>query len=114
MLTDSYLQSLGFASTNLDKRASRTAFGHAWRYQFNHNAHDGASLYIEHPLGIASCRVSTLPSPLVAQDVFASVNLDDRSGLEAAMAAFFVAHGGMGPAVAPFVPFAFRPYHRAL
>lgn len=114
MLTDAYLQSLGFTASRLDKQVNRADFGHAWRYQFDHDARDGASLYIEHPLGIGSCRLSALPAPLAAQDVFATVALTDRSGFEAAISSFFAAHGGMGAAVVPAVPFFFRPYRRAL
>lgn len=114
MLTDSYLQSLGFTATLLDKKANRADFGHAWRYQFDHNARDGASLYIEHPFGIPDCRVSALPSTLAAQDVFATVALTDRPGLEAAISNFFIAHGGMGAVVVPAPAFGLRPYRRTL
>ena len=112
MLTDTYLQGLGFTATYLDRKANRADFGHAWRYQFDHDAFDGTPLYIEHPLGIPSCRVSALPQPLAAADVFATVALDDRSGLEKAITAFFAAHGGMGDTVTPFVPFTHRPTQR--
>lgn len=112
MLTDAFLQSLGFVSTHLDKQANRANFNHAWRYRFDHDAHDGASLYIEHPLGINSCRLSTMPAPLAATDVFATVPLGDRPALAAAMGSFFAAHGGMGAAIVPFVPFMHRPTQR--
>ena len=113
MLTDAYLQSLGFTASRLDRKANRAEFGHAWRYQFDHEACDGTSLYIEHPLGIDGCRLSALPAALAAQDIFATVALTDRPGLEAAIGAFFAAHGGMGPVVKADAPLLFRPFQRA-
>jgi hypothetical protein len=113
MLTDAYLQSLGFTASRLDRKANRADFGHAWRYQFDHEARDGTPLYIEHPLGIDGCRLSALPAALDAHDVFATVNLSDRPGLEAAIGALFAAHGGMGPVVPTAAPLMFRPFQRA-
>jgi hypothetical protein len=107
-MTDVYLRSLGFAPTARTPRSSQAAFSHAWRYQYDHLAADGTSLFIEHPLGIDSCRLSTLEAPLAPQDVFATIGLHDRPALEAAMKAFYAAHGGMGtvvPVVAGFQPF---------
>lgn len=111
-MTDTYLRSLGFAPTRQESRGSRDSFSQSWRYQFDHAAQDGVRLYIEHPLGIASCRLSALAAPLAAQDVFAVVGLHDREGLEAAIKAFYAAHGGMGAQVASFAPHIFRPYRR--
>lgn len=107
-MTDTYLRSLGFAPTRQESRTSRDNFSLAWRHQFDHAARDGAKRYIEHPLGIDSCRLSTL----AAQDVFATVDLHDRAGLETAIKDFYAAHGGMEPQVASFVPHLFRPYRR--
>lgn len=113
-MTDAYLQSLGFAPTSRAPRSSQPGFGHAWRYQYDHLAVDGSSLFIEHPLGVDTCRLSALEAPLLAQDVFASVGLHDRPALAAAMAAFYAAHGGMG-ALRPAAPAsAFQPYRRPL
>lgn len=113
-MTDTYLRSLGFAPAAHTPRRSQVAFGQAWRYQFDHLAADGMPLFIEHPLGIDACRLSALEAPLTAQDVFASVGLHDRAALQAAMNAFYTAHGGMG-AVLPVAPTsAFQPYRRQL
>lgn len=111
-MTDTYLRSLGFAPTQQASRTSRENFAHTWRYQFDHVARDGESLYIEHALGIATCRLSSVAAPLTAQDVFAEISLHDRPGLEAAISAFYVAHGGMGALRVPFVATALRPYRR--
>ena len=111
-MTDTYLRSLGFTPTQPETRTSRAAFAQAWRYQYDHAARDGAFLYIEHPLGIDSCRLSALVAPLAAQDVFATVSLHDRPAFEASIAAFYAAHGGMGPLVTPFVPSRFLPFRR--
>lgn len=111
-MTDTYLRSLGFAPTQLETRSSRGNFSQAWRYQYDHVARDGASLFIEHPIGIDSCRLSALAAPLAAQDVFATLSLHDREGLESCIAAFYAAHGGMGSLVQPFATQAFRPYRR--
>lgn len=111
-MTDIYLRSLGFAPTLQESRTSRDSFSLAWRYQFDHAARDGARLYIEHPLGIDGCHLSTLAAPLTAQDIFAVVGLHDRSGLETAIKNFYAAHGGMGPQVASFAPPLLRSYHR--
>ncbi|RYU81878.1 hypothetical protein [Hymenobacter persicinus] len=100
-MTDAYLRSLGFATTESEPDAGRPAFSHAWRYQHEQMTSDGHRLFIEHPLGIDSCRLSTMPAPLVPQDVFAAVALHDRSALETAICAFYAAHGGRG-AVAPY------------
>lgn len=111
-MTDTYLRSLGFAPTAQAPHGNGPSFSHAWRYQYDHVAADGAALFIEHPRGIAACRLSALEVPLSAQDVFASVGLHDRPALAAAMAAFYAAHGGMG-ALRPVVPAsAFQPYRR--
>jgi hypothetical protein len=111
-MTDTYLRSLGFAPTQPETRASRAAFNKTWRYRYDHVARDGAQLYIEHPLGIPSCRLSALAAPLAAQDVFATLDLHDRSGLEAAISAFYGAHGGMGALVPSLVSAGFRPFRR--
>ena len=111
-MTDTYLRSLGFAPTQPETRTSRTAFARAWRYQYDHAACDGVRLYIEHPLGIDSCRLSALVAPLDAQDVFATVSLHDRPAFEASIAAFYAAHGGMGPLVATPVSPRFLPFRR--
>lgn len=87
-MTDTYLRSLGFAPTRQESRTSRDNFSQAWRYQFDHAARDGVKLYIEHPPGINSCRLSTLAAPLAAQDVFATVGLHDRAGLEIVLRIF--------------------------
>lgn len=111
-MTDSYLRSLGFADTDDSRSAVRPAFGQAWRYLHEAPAQDGASLFIEHPLGIAGCRLSTLPAPLAAQQVAATVGLHDRRGLEAAIAAFYAAHGGQAAVPAAAVPHTFLPYRQ--
>lgn len=111
-MTDTYLRSLGFAPSQPETRASRQAFGQVWRYQYSHAARDGVRLFIEHPLGINSCRLSAVAAPLDAQDIFAELSLHDRPGLEAAIGQFYAAHGGMGAALAPFVPQQFRPFRR--
>jgi hypothetical protein len=113
-MTDTYLRSLGFAPTQQHSFGSRPAFDTSWRYQHEHQALDGSRLFIEHPLGRASCRLSALEAPLAAQDVFATTALDDRPGLEAAISSFFTAHGGRGEAVAPVVPYVYRPFRRQL
>jgi hypothetical protein len=111
-MTDVYLRSLGFAPTARTPRSSQAAFSHAWRYQYDHLAVDGVALFIEHPLGIDTCRLSTIEAPLEAQDVFATVGLHDRSALEAAIKAFYAAHGGMGSVVR--VVAGFQPFRRQL
>jgi hypothetical protein len=112
IMTDTYLRSLGFAPIQPETRASRAAFDKTWRYRFDHEARDGAQLYIEHPLGIPSCRLSSLAAPLAAQDVFATLDLHDRAGLEAAIKAFYGAHGGMGPVVPSTVSYGLRTFRR--
>ncbi len=111
-MTDTYLRSLGFAPTQPETRASRAAFNQTWRYRYDHEARDGAHLFIEHPIGIASCRLSAMAAPLAAQDVFAVLDLHDRAGLEAAIGAFYGAHGGMGAAVPATPTYGFRPFRR--
>lgn len=114
-MTDSYLRSLGFASAAPAHTADRPAFHTAWRYQHTQQAQDGAVLFIEHPLGIASCRLSMLAAPLAADDIVATVSLHDRSKLEEAIAAFFSAHGGIGPSVPLLTPRnSYMPYRRQL
>jgi hypothetical protein len=112
VMTDTYLRSLGFAPIQPETRASRAAFDKTWRYRFDHEARDGARLYIEHPLGIASCRLSAFAAPLAAQDVFATIDLHDRTGLETAIKAFYSAHGGMGAVMPSLVSGGFRPFRR--
>ena len=46
------------------------------------------------------------------QDVFADLPLQDRPALEAAIKAFFEAHGGMGPLLPTADVDQFRPYRR--
>ncbi|TGE29320.1 hypothetical protein [Hymenobacter metallicola] len=111
-MTDSYLQSLGFVTTTPGQRPSYSAFGRAWRYQHDHNAQDGTSLFLEHPLGIDCCRLSALAAPLAAEDVFASVALHDQPALAAAVQAFYAAHGGIGPERARQRANRFLPYRR--
>ncbi|MCA8829520.1 hypothetical protein [Hymenobacter pini] len=113
-MTDSYLRSLGFVTIDDSHGTQRPAFAQSWRYQHDTLAHDGSCLFIEHPLGIDACRLSQLPAPLSAQDVAATVALHDRPGLEAAIQAFFVAHGGLGLAAPQVTPNVFRPYRRKL
>lgn len=108
-MTSSYLQSLGFTPTT---KNSQNSFAHAWRYQYNHLAADGARLFIEHPLGIDACQLSEMEAPLAAQDIFASVGLNDRPALAAAMKAFYAAHGGMGPSLPAVADSVFRPFRR--
>jgi len=112
-MTDSYLRSLGFASTGHGAKNGYPTFAQAWRYQYGHLAKDGAALFIEHPLGIDACRVSSLAAPLAAQDVFAEISLHDRSLLETTLKAFYALHGGMGAVVVPVGASAFRPFKRA-
>lgn len=113
-MTDSYLRSLGFAPTNDTYGSDQPAFAQAWRYQHARLAQDGTPLFIEHPLGMDTCRLSRLAAPLAAQDVAATVGLHDRAGLEAAIQVFFAAHGGVGQAVPQGAPSTFRPYRRQL
>jgi hypothetical protein len=108
-MTSSYLQSLGFTPTT---KKSQSSFAHAWRYQYNHLASDGACLFIEHPLGIDACQLSEIEAPLAPQDIFASIGLNDRPALAAAMKAFFAAHGGMGRRLPAVAESAFRPFRR--
>lgn len=108
-MTSSYLLSLGFTPTT---KNSQNSFAHAWRYQYNHLAADGARLFIEHPLGIDACHLSEIEAPLAAQDIFASVGLNDRPALAAAMKAFYAAHGGMGPSLPAVADSVFRPFRR--
>ncbi|MCR5886620.1 hypothetical protein LRS06_02285 [Hymenobacter sp. J193] len=70
-------------------------------------------MFIEHPFGVASCRLSALAAPLDQQDVVATVALHDRPALEEAIKAFFDAHGGVGQPIPAFVPHTFRPYRRS-
>ncbi|TYZ14364.1 hypothetical protein FY528_01145 [Hymenobacter lutimineralis] len=112
-MTDSYLRSLGFVSTEPERTSSQLPFAAAWRYQQQHLAQDGTALYIEHPYGIDSCRLSTLIAPLDQQDVLTTLALTDRVGLEGAIQHFYAAHGGIGPLAPVFVPHLFRPYRRA-
>ena len=111
-MTDAYLRSLGFAPTMHSTRSTQVAFSHTWRYQFDHMAADGTRLFIEHPLGIDSCRLSTLEAPLTNEDIFATVGLHDRPALAAAMTAFYVAHGGMGALLPSAVHSSFQPFRR--
>ena len=113
-MTDTYLRSLGFVPTAHTPRSSQAAFSHAWRYQYDHVAVDGAHLFIEHPLGIDACWLSATEAPLSAQEVFASVGLHDRAALQAAMSAFYAAHRGMGPLVRATSASVFQPYRRQL
>lgn len=110
-MTDAYLRSLGFVPTAREPRASVAPFSQAWRYQFDHLAQDGVPLFIEHPLGIAGCRLSVLVAPIAAQDIFAEIPLDSQSLLEEAMRAFFAVHGGIGKSIPPSFASGFRPYH---
>lgn len=113
-MTDTYLRSLGFAPTMHSTRSNQMAFDRTWRYQFNHMAADGMCLFIEHPLGIDSCRLSTLEAPLTSEDIFATVGLHDRPALAAAMTAFYVAHGGMGALIPSAAHVGFQPFRRQL
>jgi len=113
-MTDTYLRGLGFAPTARSPRGGQNAFNHAWRYQYDHLAADGAALFIEHPVGIDACRLSAMEAPLVAPDVFASVGLHDRPALEAAIKAFYAAHGGMGKVLHSTSAGVFLPFRRQL
>jgi hypothetical protein len=112
-MTPSYLQGLGFVLLQPARFSSPAAFSTAWRYRHELQARDGALLYLEHPEGVPNSRLSHLPAPLAAEDVFATTSLHDRPGLEAAMAAFYAAHGGLGGAAPVFMPFTHRPFRRA-
>ncbi|MVN77042.1 hypothetical protein GO988_11965 [Hymenobacter sp. HMF4947] len=111
-MTDTYLRSLGFVPTEPATNASRLAFDHAWRYQHHHLALDGLPLFLEHPFGIEGCRLSALAAPLDGRDVFATVALSDQPGLQAAVTAFYAAHGGVGTLAPAPVSSNFRPFHR--
>lgn len=113
-MTDSYLRSLGFAATDDSRSSSRPTHAQAWRYQHQTLAQDGARLFIEHPLGIDSCRLSALAAPLAAHDVFATLGLHDKAALEAAIAAYYAAHGGIGALAPVSTPSVYRPYRRQL
>jgi hypothetical protein len=112
-MTDSYLRSLGFAPTDHGAKNGQPTFAQAWRYQYGHLAKDGAAFFIEHPLGIDVCRVSSIAAPLTAQDVFAEISLHDRPLLETTLKAFYALHGGMGASVMPVGASTFRPFKRA-
>lgn len=111
-MTDIYLRSLGFAATDETRSAHTPLFAQAWRYQHPIMAQDGTLLFIEHPLGIASCRLSSIAAPLRPEDVFASVSLHDRPGLEAAIKEFYAAHGGVGVPAPLSVRNTFIPFRR--
>jgi hypothetical protein len=112
-MTDSYLQSLGFAPNGRGAKNGRLAFTQAWSYQYGHLAKDGAALFIEHPLGIDMCRVSSSAAPLAAQDVFLEMSLHDRPLLEKTIKAFYALHGGMGASVVLNTTATFRSFKRA-
>lgn len=112
-MTHAYLQGLGFVLLQPARFSGPAAFSTAWRYRHERQALDGTPLYLEHPQGVPSSRLSHLPAPLAAEDVFATTSLHDRPGLKAAMAAFYAAHGGLGGAAPVFVPFRHRPGRRA-
>ena len=84
-MTDTYLRSLSYATAYQESRNSRDTFSQTWRYQFDHAASDGIKLFIERPLSIDSCRLSAFTGLLTAQDVFATIDLHDRAGLEASI-----------------------------
>ncbi|QDA60529.1 hypothetical protein [Hymenobacter jejuensis] len=86
----------------------------SWVYQHSRDAQDGSHLFVAHPFGIPTCRVSALQSPLDSKDVFADLGLDDTVGLQNAVNQFFVLHGGMGREVVPAPGNTFRPYRRQL
>ncbi|GAB2793873.1 hypothetical protein HNQ93_003800 [Hymenobacter luteus] len=111
-MTDLYLRGLGFAPTDETSQARRPSFSQAWRYQHQRVAQDGARLFIEHPLGIDCCRLSAVVAPLAAQDVFATLPLHDKAALETAIAAYYAAHGGVGPLAPRPQPSTYRPYRR--
>ncbi|UOQ77663.1 hypothetical protein MUN84_03010 [Hymenobacter sp. 5516J-16] len=111
-MTDSYLRSLGFAAVSTTRGANQPTFRQAWRYQHEVATQDGTRLFIEHPLGIEGCRLSSLAAPLARQDVFATVALHDEPGLEAAIENFYAAHGGRGAVAAPVATSAYLPYRR--
>ncbi|RAK64551.1 hypothetical protein [Hymenobacter edaphi] len=111
-MTDQYLRSLGFSPLSEDARTGRPAFARAWRYQHDLQALDGTSVFIEHPLGIDRCRLSATLAPLRSEEVFADMALQDRPALEAALAAFYQAHGGVGTPRLVVATDQFRPYFR--
>jgi hypothetical protein len=112
-MTEIYLQSLGFESILPPEKASRTAGSNGtWRYRHTNAAQDGTYLYAEHPMGIARCRLSTLPAPLDQHDVLLDTELDNRLALETGISSFFAAHGGIGALIAPLSAPSFRPYRR--
>ncbi|WP_375435300.1 hypothetical protein [uncultured Hymenobacter sp.] len=113
-MTENYLQSLGFEPSARTEGSSRATAAHstAWRYRHAHAAQDGTRLYAEHPLGIARCRLSTLPAPLDQHDVLLDADLNDRTALETAVNSFFAAHGGIGTMISPTSANMFRPYRR--
>jgi hypothetical protein len=112
-MTDSYLQSLGFAPTGRGLKTGQQAFAKAWSYQYGHLAKDGASLFIEHPLGIDACHVSTTAAPLAAQQILVVMSLHDRPLLEKTIKAFYAQHGGMGASIVPASVATFRSFNRA-
>lgn len=111
-MTNAYLRSLGFSPTARTPVSGPASFAHSWRYQFDHLAADGTTLFLEHPLGVDACRLSIHEAPLDAHEVFASVGLHDRPALEAAMKAFYAAHGGMGAPLRAATAGAFQPFRR--
>jgi hypothetical protein len=112
-MTHAYSQGLGFVLLQPARFSGPAAFSTAWRYRHARQALEGTPLYLEHPQGVPSSRLSHLPAPLAIEDVFAATSLHDRPGLEAAVAAFYAAHGGLGAAAPVFVPFPHRPFRRA-
>ena len=113
-MTDPYLRSLGFVPISQERNTARPTFNQAWRYRHEHQAQDGALLFIEHPYGINVGRLSALEAPIDAHDVVATFSLLDQTALETATEAFFTAHGGRGPIVPFAVPQLFRPHRRQL
>lgn len=111
-MTHSDLLRLGFVQTTGERTTAQPPFDQAWRYRHEHQAQDGALLFIEHPFGISSCRLSEVEAPLDGRDILATVPLRDQSALVTATEAFFTAHGGRGARVVLVGSRPFRPYRR--
>ena len=108
-MNDIYFRTHGFDKLT-DEQTQGVGFFTSARYRHTHAAQDGTLLYAEHPLGIPRFRLSTLAAPLDQSNVLADLALTDEAGLDAATAAFFAQHGGVGKVVQEMASQFFRPY----
>ncbi|QNE39619.1 hypothetical protein F1C16_08680 [Hymenobacter sp. NBH84] len=114
-MTQAYLSALGFEPLdNHSRTTQRSPNDDSWRCMHTHAAQDGTHVYLEHPYLINRCRLSLSAAPLDQANVLADLSLDDKPGLEAALAAYFALHGGVGPLIKPLSSTPLRPYRRRL